>query len=234
MILDMSALSTPTGQAAVILEALLEVVAEHGLQKATVREVATAAGVSIGTVQHYFPTKDEMVSAAFADVVRRITTRVAAIPLGDDPHANLTAVLQELLPLDERRRHEVRIQLAFAAKAATTPALATVQRTVLDDVRRSVATAFGAAWAQPANSPQCSLAAAAVLAAVDGLALHAVSADVDADRGRLVAALDLILTTLLDQPTGSVRASRAPRAPLAAPVVRGDLGPGLPGALGQR
>ena len=219
MIPDVRALSTPTDQAAVILDGLLDVVAEHGLPKATVREVATAAGVAIGTVQHYFPTKDDMVSAAFAEVVRRIKTRVEAIPLGDYPHANLTAVLQELLPLDDRRRHEVRIQLAFAAKAATTPALAAVQRAVLDDLRRSMATAFGAAWAQPADSKQCLLAAAVVLAAVVGLALHAVSADVDAERGQLVAALDLILTVVLDQSTGSVRGnpskSRAPRATLA-------------------
>ncbi len=219
MILGMDVLSTPTGPAATILDALLEVVADHGLDKATVREVAGAAGVAIGTVQHYFPTKDVMVSAAFAEVVRRIETRVEAIPLGDEPYANLTAVLQELLPLDDRRRREVRIQLAFAAKAATTPALATVQRTVLEDVRRSVAMAFGVAWAQPADAPRCSLAAAAVLAAVDGLALHAVSADVDADRAQLVAALDLILTTVLDQPTAAVRsrpsAPRAPRTTLA-------------------
>lgn len=168
MILGVNALSTPTGQAAVILDSLLQVVAEHGLERATIREVAGAAGVAIGTVQHYFPTKDDLVSAAFAEVARRIKTRVGAIPLGDDVHANLTAVLHELLPLDDRRRREVRIQLAFAAKAATTPALATVQRTVLDDVRRSVATAFGAAWARPADSPRCLLAAGAVLPAVDG------------------------------------------------------------------
>ena len=76
-----------------------------------------------------------------------------------------------------------------------------VQRTVFDDVRRSLATAFGAAWALPADSPHCSLAAAAVLASVDGLALHAVSAGSDLNGTRLVAALDLVLTAVLTQPT---------------------------------
>ncbi len=98
----------------------------------------------------------------------------------------------------------MRIQLAFAAKAATTPAIARLQRTVLDDVRRSIATAFGAAWTQPADSHRCSLAAAAVLAAVDGLALHAVSADLNPTQGQPVAALDLILTAILDKPAGSM------------------------------
>ncbi len=204
MILGVDALSTSTGQTDTILDALLEIVAERGLEKATVREVAAAAGVAIGTVQYYFPTKDNMMSAAFAEVVDRIRTRVGAISHGDDLHANLTAVLHELLPLDDRRRREVRIQLAFAAKAATTPAMARVQHTVLDDVRRSVATAFGAAWAQPADAPRCSLAAAAVLAAVDGLALHAVSANLDPKQGQLVDALNLILTAILDKPAGSM------------------------------
>ena len=202
MILGMDTLSISTRQHDAIVDALLEIVADHGLDKATVREVAGAAGVAIGTVQHYFPTKDRLVSAAFAEVVDRITTRVRAIPLGDDPHANLTAVLHELLPLDDRRCREVRIQLAFAAKAAVTPALATLQRTVLDGVRRSVAGVFGAAWAQPVDAPRCALASAAVLAVVDGLALHVVSADLDPEEGQLVAALDLILTAFLDKPAG--------------------------------
>ncbi len=213
MILGVDALSTPTGQFDSILEALLEIVAERGLEKATVREVAAAAEVAIGTVQYYFPTKESMLSAAFAEVVDHIRARVGAISLGDDPHANLTAVLHQLLPLDDRRSREVRIQLAFAAKAATTPSIAILQRMVLDDVRRSIATAFGVAWTQPANSHRCSLAAAAVLAAVDGLALHAISADLDPGQGQLVAALDLILTAILDQPTdpaaGCPSASRA-------------------------
>ena len=212
--LGMDVLSSPVGQPAAILDALLDVVAEHGLDRATIRHVAAAAGVAIGTVQHYYPTKDALVSSAFTEVVRRIRSRIGATPLGDDVHANLRAALQELLPLDERRQREVRIQLAFAAKAATTPELAALQRTVLDDVRRSVATGLGAAWLQPADSPRCSLAAAAVLAAVDGLALHAVSARVDVGRGQLVAALDLILTALLDQPA-AVR--DRPSASRAAP-----------------
>ncbi len=197
MILAMDGVSSQRSPALHILDALLEIVAEQGLDKATVREVAGAAGVAIGTVQHYFPTKDDMVFAAFAEVVRRIKIRVEAVPLGDDVHASLTGVLQELLPLDERRRREVRIQLAFAAKSATTPALAPAQRAVLDDVRQSVAKALETASGRT-DAQRCSLAAAAVLAAVDGLALHAVSAGVDTGH-QLVAALDLVLTAVLKE-----------------------------------
>ena len=50
-----------------LTEVLLDVVAEGGLEAATIRTVAAAAGVSIGTVQHYFKTKDDMLGARLPD-----------------------------------------------------------------------------------------------------------------------------------------------------------------------
>ena len=47
---------------------LLEVVAEGGLEAASIRAIAARAGVAIGTVQHYFPTKDAMLRHAYRRV----------------------------------------------------------------------------------------------------------------------------------------------------------------------
>jgi AcrR family transcriptional regulator len=44
-----------------IIEAFLRIVAEKGLGKATVREIAAEAGCSHGMVRHYFGNKDSMV-----------------------------------------------------------------------------------------------------------------------------------------------------------------------------
>ncbi|GGF15946.1 putative transcriptional regulator, TetR family protein [Williamsia phyllosphaerae] len=195
MILAMAVKSRPE-PARSILTALLEVVSEHGLERATVREVAASAGVSIGTVQHYFPTKDAMVVGAFTEVVERIRRRVNAVPLTADVESDLRAVLGELLPVDARRRTEARIQLAFAARAAVSPALATLQREVLDDVRASVASAFRRRWG-PDDAPRSRDAAAAALALVDGLAMHAVSAGDQYDGDSLRRPLDLVLASIL-------------------------------------
>lgn len=183
---------TPTG--AKILDALLQIVGERGLEHATVREVAAASGVAIGTVQHHFPSKDALMAAAFAEVVRRITDRVEAkVAASADVRGNLRAVLAELLPLDERRATEARIQIAFAARAATAPSLAAQQRAVLTTVHDALSAAFALACGQGAGSAETRRAAHAALAVTDGLAMHAVSSDGLLSSEELLCALNVVL-----------------------------------------
>src|SRR5215469_3241598 len=106
-----------------LTDVLLSITATRGLDQVSVREVAAAAGVSIGTVQHYFATKDEMLVFAFRQVVERTRARVAGIDAGAGPRQALGAALRELLPLDQPRLAECRVYLAFAARAATSPRL---------------------------------------------------------------------------------------------------------------
>jgi AcrR family transcriptional regulator len=176
---------------------LLQILGERGLEHVSVREVAAGAGVSIGTVQHYFPTKEQMLTGAFEEVVRRVHARVASVTLGPDVHANLSAVLRELLPLDERRGVEARVQLAFALRAATAPALAEIQRGVLADIHQALAGAFARAWGEPASPERCRRAARLTLAATDGLALHFVSAAGLISPRQVETTLELLLDTLL-------------------------------------
>lgn len=196
----MQPLSSPTPAGAKILDALLRIVGERGLDHATVREVAAVSGVAIGTVQHHFPSKDALMAAAFAEVVRRITDRVEArMAASDDVRRNLGAVLVELLPLDERRATEARIQIAFAARAATAPSLAAQQRAVLNTVHDALSAAFALACGQDAGSAAARRAAHAALAVTDGLALHAVSSDGLLNADEMLSALDVVLDGQLAQ-----------------------------------
>jgi AcrR family transcriptional regulator len=189
--------SSPTGKEAAVTDALLHIVAERGLDHVSVREVATGAKVSIGTVQHYFPTKDRMLAAAYEEVVGRIRSRLEAVKLGADMRQNLAAVLAELLPLDERRVVESRIHLAFAVRAATMPQLAQTQRAALAEIHQAVTQTFAIAWGHRVSSADCTLAAHAAIAAADGLALHAVSSGGWLPRRRQTAALELALDALM-------------------------------------
>lgn len=155
-----------------LVAAMFDLVAERGLDALSVREVARACGVSIGTVQHYFATKDDMLVAAYAGVVVRVRARIAAVGLGDDVRQNLARVLTELLPLDQERRAEARVQLAFSARAAVTPGLAAVQRDLLEEIIGELAEAFQALGQSVATART---SARLALAATDGLAQHAVS-----------------------------------------------------------
>jgi len=158
------------------LAALMDIVANHGLERVSVREVASHAGVSIGTVQHYFPTREHLLAQAYEEAVGRIRARVEGVRLGPDVRANLIAVLSELLPLDPERAAETRVHLSFATLAATSPGLAATQAAALAELHAAVAAAFDAAWEGEVAARTVALAAHAAVAATDGIALHAVSA----------------------------------------------------------
>ncbi|HEY6421705.1 MAG TPA: TetR/AcrR family transcriptional regulator [Pseudonocardiaceae bacterium] len=199
----MEQLSSRRPREVALTDALLRIVGEQGLDQVSVREVASAAGVSIGTVQHYFHTKDAMLAAAFSEVVRRVRTRITSVELGTDVRRNLSAVLRELLPLDGKRAEEARIMVAFAARAATSPTLADIQRAVLTKINEELTNAFMLAATGRATTEQCALAAHVAMAAADGLALHAVSSSGGMSARQLIAALELLLDALVPYRTGT-------------------------------
>jgi len=182
-----------------LTDVLLSITATRGLDQVSVREVAAAAGVSIGTVQHYFATKDEMLVFAFRQVVERTRARVAGIDAGAGPRQALGAALRELLPLDQPRLAECRVYLAFAARAATAPALAAVQRETLSAIYVELEQALGAAATAQNGRPalDTGLEARLLLAVADGLMFDAVSAPGTLTTAELEAGLDAYLDRLL-------------------------------------
>lgn len=188
--------STESSKSAAITESLLDIVDQHGLDQVSVREVAAHAGVSIGTVQHYFPTKDAMLTAAYDEVVRRLRDRLESVAVGKDVRQNLMNVLRELLPLDQRRVAETRIHLAFAARAATAPALAATQRAALAEMHDALTAAFATAWGDQLDD-SAALAAHGAIALADGLALHAITSGRWLSRRRQTDALAMGLDAIL-------------------------------------
>ncbi|WP_161962376.1 TetR/AcrR family transcriptional regulator [Nocardioides speluncae] len=166
-----------------LTEALFDVAAESGLDAATVRVVAARAGVSIGAVQHHFATKDQMYAAAFAALVARVRARIGRVDLTAPLPERLLTVLAELLPLDKARTREARVMAAFAARAATSPSLAAIQAAQLAEIRAELTEALG-------DLDHAEQRAAVLFAAVDGLALHAVSSGGGLKRHQLTAALE--------------------------------------------
>jgi AcrR family transcriptional regulator len=66
-----------------ICEAALEGFAESGVAATSIRDVAAAAGVSPGLVQHHFATKDKLREAVNEYVVARAAETFAELPSGD-------------------------------------------------------------------------------------------------------------------------------------------------------
>jgi AcrR family transcriptional regulator len=185
----------PRPREAALTDVVLQIAAQRGLGAVSVREVAGAAGVSIGAVQHYFPSKDDMLIAAFEEVVQRVRLRLASVAHGPDVRRNLSAVLRQVLPLDDTRTEEARIYVAFAVAAMHAPALAEIHRTVLDEIRQALTDAIVSTGNHDAAS--AGLAAQALLAATDGLALHAVSTTNWLTPSRETKVLEVVIDALV-------------------------------------
>ncbi|MCK9877487.1 TetR family transcriptional regulator C-terminal domain-containing protein [Frankia sp. AgPm24] len=110
-----------------IAQAVFRVTASHGAEAVSLRDVAAEAGVSMGMVQHYFRTKDEMLLFALEHMRERVATRLHA-RLAHLPEATprdlARAVFTELLPTSEDSRAEAAVSVAFYSRAAVTPAYA--------------------------------------------------------------------------------------------------------------
>lgn len=115
-----------------IAVAVFALIAEGGLEAATLREVAARAEVSMGAVQRCFATKEQMMLFVHehmnARVTSRIQARIDAAPDPGDAATMLAETLAGTIPLDEESRAESRVWLAFAAQAAVDPALGEIQR----------------------------------------------------------------------------------------------------------
>jgi TetR/AcrR family transcriptional regulator, transcriptional repressor of bet genes len=162
-----------------IAEAVCRLAGRQGLEGVSLRHVAAEAGVSMGLVQHYFSTKDQMLLFTFQTlsehVEERISEAAAALPQPTRPKAVLRALLKELLPLTEQARAEVPIWTAFLARAIVEPSLATPLREGGSVMREFIAGQIREA--QQADEADAGLdphqEAATLIALADGLMIHA-------------------------------------------------------------
>jgi DNA-binding transcriptional regulator YbjK len=67
----------PVARRQEVAEAVLRVVRRDGLEQASVRNVAREAGLSMGSLRHYFASQSELMVFAFRTVVDRIESRLA-------------------------------------------------------------------------------------------------------------------------------------------------------------
>lgn len=161
-----------------IAEAVCSLVSARGLEAVSLRDVAAEAGISMGRVQHYFRTKDEMLLFALEYVGQRdvVEAGKALAGLPDPPasRAVVRTVLAGLLGGAPEQVEAQRVGVAFQARALVEPRLAAsllrgyagVRALLEDVVRRGVASGEAAEDTDPET------AATAVFALADGLRSH--------------------------------------------------------------
>lgn len=125
-----------------IAHALWRVVDQHGWTRATMREVAGEAGVSLGQLQHYFASRTAMLTFAMEFAADRTADRVARglAALDQPPHPKdvLRLVLTEMLPLHDDARASSRVSAAYVLEALHDPVLRKQATLGLRDGRSTV------------------------------------------------------------------------------------------------
>lgn len=124
------------GSREAIVHATWAVIATGGLPAVTMRAVAAAAGVSLGRVQHHFPSKDVLVVEACAAMMERAEAAYEAA--GGSRADRLRFAVGHVVPLDEGSLAGTRVWYAYAAHARVDPRvgelLATAKRGQEDEV----------------------------------------------------------------------------------------------------
>lgn len=159
-----------------VVDSVKRIIVADGLDRVSLREVATEAGLVVGSVRHYFASSAELLAFSFEAVVDAVLARLresAPGPGGAAVHQEaVVAQLCQLLPLDEERAVDLCAWTEFKLAARTRPELeATAERS-----HRAVAAEVGRTLRElhPSLGPdELVVEAERLLATVEGLGLHA-------------------------------------------------------------
>jgi len=173
-----------------LAQAVWRVIRREGLERVSVREVAREAGVSMGSLRHYFGSQSELLIFAMRMVIERIEQRVAALPQPDDPRQAAERVLAELLPLDPERRAENEVWLAFTARALVDPQLRALRDEAYDLLRAACEQWVSLLLSPGKSELEIDLEAERLFALLDGLAVHAATRPERTNADGLLAVLN--------------------------------------------
>ncbi|MCG8591853.1 MAG: TetR family transcriptional regulator C-terminal domain-containing protein [Proteobacteria bacterium] len=183
-------------------EAAFKTIVENGIENASVRAVASAAGSSTGALVHYFGSKDDLLLHALRHAGSKVATRMLAALDRHNGVEGLRQVLFEALPLDEERAGEWRIWLAFWGRAVNDPELFQEQQTRYRrwrDLVQSVIEGCQREGALPASLDAVH-EAQLILAFIDGLGVQATFDPEQMPPARQREALTTTLERLQRQP----------------------------------
>ena len=143
-----------------VLDAVLEMIAEGGIDDLQMRELADRSGVALGTVYRYFSSKDHVVAAALVEWSAKLDQRLTRRPVsGATMEARLKAVLRQGVRAFQHEPEFARVMIKaassddpFAAECyremgdTVTGVMAQALESLPDDERAKVLAVVGAVW----------------------------------------------------------------------------------------
>ncbi|WP_019911327.1 TetR/AcrR family transcriptional regulator [Paenibacillus sp. HW567] len=115
-----------------LAEAAWRIIRREGLEAASVRNVAKEAGMSLGSLRHYFASQSDLLTFSMRLVSERGYSRIVGYQTTGNPRKDVEYLIGELMPLDEERRAEAEVWLAFVGRAVTDPGIQSLKQEVHD------------------------------------------------------------------------------------------------------
>ncbi|WP_280256680.1 TetR/AcrR family transcriptional regulator [Nocardia wallacei] len=164
-----AATAEATDRRRALLDRLAEVIAEDGIEGVSIRTLAARANVSIGTVQYYFSTKNDLLLRVWEHVRDEAANRFLDSGVADLAPEERLHRLTDLLIAPDSDDTLARVWLALAARAAHDPEIAALHRGQWQRTEDIIARALTAV--NPARSSDAADAAAELLGLLDGLTI---------------------------------------------------------------
>lgn len=186
-----------------IAYAVWYLIAARGIEAVTQRAVAAEAGISVGRIQHYFPSKEEMVRYgcralidAGADAYRERTSGVG-------PAEALRDLVARTIPRTDDFRIGTTVWYAYLAKSVDDPEIAAILREAKRGEEEQAARLLREIWEAGRTLLRLDADAAArrLLSTADGLAARVLIGQLAASEA--VGVLEKDLRSLLARPPPS-------------------------------
>ncbi|WFR63636.1 TetR/AcrR family transcriptional regulator [Paenibacillus amylolyticus] len=163
-------------QRVLVAEAAWRIIRKDGMEQASVRNIAEEAGISVGSMRHYFSTQSELLRYAMNLVSERVSKRIAQMSFTGSPLDNMKCLLLELVPNTDEKLVEMEVWYAFTARSKTDSKLKELADTVYDELRRAVSHVITHLIEHNLTRPDLDieLEIERLYALVDGLGIHTV------------------------------------------------------------
>lgn len=165
----------PEQRKALLIEATLACLKQHGFQGASIRKICAEAGVSVGLINHHYAGKDELVAEAYLTVTGRVMQllREAIDQAAPDPRARLSAFFRASFSAELLDPQLLDAWLAFWGAVKTAEAINRAHDHSYGEYRALLAQALNQLAAEEGWADfDADLAAIALSAMLDGLWLE--------------------------------------------------------------
>lgn len=171
-----------------LAEAVWAVILDQGIGAVSVRTVAGAAGMAVGSLRHLFPTKAELLEFSAELMLDRATARVTATEWRDDPVEYALDAIKQVLPLTPETRREFEINVSLIAETPSNPGLVRIRDRAHEQLLELFTRIVLLVRGTPAPTDESpSRDGLRLLALVDGLGLHLIHQPDTADPNPAVA-----------------------------------------------